>query len=81
MQEKDGHRNLQYQSYFVPLSPCFRRCIVGGIISNNPLRIQTFVNKAIVIVCSFNELRRWLQMWRDFEKTRSTETLVAGMAR
>jgi hypothetical protein len=50
---------LQYRYYyFVPLSPCFRCRIVGGIISNNPLRIQTFVNRAIVIVCSFSELRR-----------------------
>jgi hypothetical protein len=70
-----------YIHYFAPLSPCLRWRTTGGIISNNPLRIQTFVNRAIVIVLSFSELRRWLQMWRDFEKTRSTETLVAGMER
>jgi hypothetical protein len=63
------------------LSPCFRRSIFGGIISNSPLRIQTFVSNAIVIVLSFKELHKLVQMCRDFEKTRSTETLVAGMAR
>ena len=72
---------MVYIYLFVLLSPCFRRTTFGGIISKSPLRIQTFVSRAIVIVSSFKELRRLPQMCRDLEKTRSTETLVAGMAR
>ena len=67
--------------FFPLLSPCFRRGTFGGIISNKPLRIHAFVSSAILIVFSFNELRKLPQMCRDFENTRSTETLVAGMAR
>lgn len=72
---------MKYDYLFAPLSPCFRPTTFGGIISKSPLRIQTFVSRAIVIVFSFKELRRLLQMCRDIQKTRSTETLVAGMAR
>ena len=47
--------------------------------SSRPFRIQTFARSASVTVSAFKELRRSLQMCRDLEKTRSTETLVAGI--
>jgi hypothetical protein len=33
------------------------------------------------MVSAFRDDRRSVQMWRDFENTRSTETLVAGIAK
>lgn len=53
----------------------------GGTSLNRPVRIQTLVSKASWIVSASNELRKSWQMRRDLEKMRSTDTLVAGMAR
>ena len=59
--------------------PCFHRITFFGAISNKPFRIHVFVSSAILMVFSFNELRNAVQMCRDFEKTRSMETLAAGI--
>lgn len=54
---------------------------MGSFASNKPLRIQTFDSKASVTVSAFSDILKSVQRWRDFKKVRSTETLVAGMAR
>lgn len=41
----------------------------------------TFVRSACAMVSAFMELRKSWQMCLDLEKTRSTEQLVAGIAR
>jgi len=49
--------------------------------SKSPSRIHTFDNRASEMVSAFRDDRRSVQMWHDFENTRSTETLVAGIAK
>lgn len=61
--------------------PCFLRTMGGSFTSSNPSRIQTFDRRASDIVSALRADRRSVQICRDFEKVRSTETLVAGIAK
>ena len=70
-----------YSWYYDAADPCFLRGIIGAFTSNSPLLIHTFESSACVTVSAFSELLKSLQICLDCENVRSTETLVAGIAR
>src|SRR5271168_281716 len=53
----------------------------GFIDVENPLLIHTFDKRAFDTVSALRDPHKSKQICWDFENTRSTETLVAGMAR